>query len=257
MHETTAQRIEFRGSGGWRLVGRLERPLDTPRRAALLAPCFTCGKDLKGAAWLCRRLAQHGLAVLRFDFAGLGESSGDFAQTNLSTNVEDLLAAAAALREQQMPPRLLIGHSLGAAAALLAAPHLPEVTHVVALAAAGRTDHLAGALLRQAPELESTGAGTVAIGGQRFTVRRQLLDDLRRHDVLTAAARLSTPLLLIHSLADEITHIRHAEELFAAARQPKSFFALRSADHLLSRRSDAAHVADLIWVWLGGHGGHD
>ena len=246
------ERIEFPGAHGDRLAARLERPEGTPLAYALFAHCFTCTKDYKAVVRISRRLAAGGLAVCRFDFTGLGESGGDFASTNFTSNLDDLLAAAQFLRDRYQAPQLLIGHSLGGAAILAAANRIREARAVVTLAAPSDTEHLSEQLLQMAPELVDTDEAQVTIGGKSFQVRRQLLADLESHRMSEYLAALDRPLLILHSPQDEIVDIGHAERLFHGASYPKSFVSIEGADHLLGgRREDWQFVAAVIESWAG------
>lgn len=247
--ERTTERIRFRGSSGEYLVGRLERPAAEPLAYALFAHCFTCSKDLKAIGRISRTLADRGFAVFRFDFTGIGESEGDFADTNFSSNVEDLKAAADFLRREYRAPRLLVGHSLGGAAVLTAAPQVPECTAVATIAAPSTTHSLRGILLDSAPEIEATGLGKITLGGRTFTVKKQFLDDLAQEHVQANVPRLEKALIIFHSPADRVVEIEHARRLFEAARHPKSFISLGNADHLLSDVRDARFVGEILSVW--------
>ena len=247
---TRSERLSFAGSQGHTLSARLERPDGEPRAYALFAHCFTCTKNLKSEVWISRTLVGHGIAVLRFDFTGLGESGGSFADTNFTSNVGDVQAAADFLREQYAAPRLLIGHSLGGTATLVAAENIPEARAVVTLASPSDTDHLRETLVAQAPDLLSSGQAAVDIGGVSYTVKKQLIEDLRRQHVLEHIATLDRALLVIHSQGDETVPISHGERIFAAAKYPKAFVSLRGADHLLlGNRTDGPWVGNLIAQW--------
>ena len=255
------EHVEFPGSRGARLAGRLETPEGEPAAWALFAHCFTCSKDLKSAGGICRELLARGIAVLRFDFTGLGESGGDFADTNFSSNVEDLVAAADFLRRERQAPALLVGHSLGGTAMLAAAPRIPEALAVATIGAPSDTGHLRAKL---AARVAGLGGATpeagpaeeeayeLDLGGLRpVRIRRQLLEDLagdHLHGVLPALGR---PLLLFHSPVDRVVGIENAERLFLAARHPKSFVSLGDADHLLSNPRDAALVGAVLAAWAG------
>ena len=243
-------RVDFPGSGGQSIAGRLDIPADEPLAFAIFAHCFTCTKDLKAATWIGRELVDHRIAVLRFDFAGLGESSGDFADTNFTSNLDDLVAAADFLRRAYRAPQILIGHSLGGTAVLVAAARIPETRAVVTIAAPSETVHLGEFLSRQAPDLAPDESAQIEVAGRPVRIKGQLLDDLRRQDIRQTIADLGRPLLIFHSPDDDIVHIDHARRIFAAARHPKSFIALDGADHLLmARESDARFVADKVATW--------
>lgn len=242
-------RIEFPGATGAHLAGRLELPVGPARAFAPFAHCFTCSKDSFAAARISRALAERGIAVLRFDFTGLGESGGDFASTNFSSNVADLVAAADLLRQRFQAPRLLIGHSLGGAAVLKAAREVPEAVAVVSLAAPCDPGHLLHLFADRLPEIEQAGVAEVAIAGRRFTISRQFLEDLRAQSMAEAIAGLNRPLLILHDPDDPVVPFENAERIYALARHPKSLVALPGAGHLVRAREDAAYVADLIAAW--------
>jgi putative redox protein len=243
-------RLHFEGAFGDRLAARVEMPIGTPTACALFAHCFTCGKDLKAAVRISRALAERGIAVFRFDFTGLGESEGDFADTNFSSNLEDLLAAAELMRGEWGGAQILIGHSLGGAAALAAARRIPEVKAVATLGAPSDTEHLRDTLVKMAPELESEGEAEVRLGGRSVRVRRQLLEDLEEQRMMASVHNLERPLLIFHSPVDEVVGIDHAQRIYQAARHPKSFVSLDGADHLLlAREDDSRFVAGVLAAW--------
>ena len=228
--------LRFPGAFGDSLAARLEVPADRePLGYALFAHCFSCSKDLKAIRRISSAVAGRGIVVLRFDFTGLGESEGDFADTHFSSNLDDLEAAAAFLRSEYEAPSLLVGHSLGGTAVLAVAGRLPEVRAVATLAAPATTDQMRGVILRSAPELATANEAVAKIAGRSFRLRRSLVEDLGRANVEAALGALRVPLLVLHSPDDEILGIEHAERIYAAAQQPKSLVALRSADHLLLR----------------------
>ena len=237
------------------MAARLELPTGVeegthPATFAIFAHCFTCTKDLKAIVRISRGLAEQGIAVLRFDFTGLGESGGEFSHTDFTTNLADLMAAAEFLRHNYVAPTLLLGHSLGGAAVLAAARHIPEVRGVVTIAAPSETGHLGRVLVGRAPELTEQESAEVTIGGTVYRIRRELLDDLAEHDLGEHVRDLGLPLLVLHSPEDETVDIDQGRRIFDAARQPKSFVALAGADHLLLRRpEDSAFVADLVAAW--------
>lgn len=247
----TSERLTFRGAFGDDLAARLELPGGELRGYALFAHCFTCSKDLRAAREISRALAGRGFAVLRFDFTGLGESEGDFADSDFSSNVSDLVAAADFLRAEREAPRLLIGHSLGGAAAIVAAARISEVRAVATIGAPSEAAHVRETLLRANPELEGSEEAEVELAGRRFRIRRELLEDLERQNVEAAVAGLGRPLLVLHAPEDEIVGIEHAERLYAAARQPKSVLALDGADHLLTGTDDARWTGELLARWAG------
>lgn len=243
------KRMVFRGSGG-DLVGKLEMPAESPKAWALFAHCFTCGKDNVAAGRISRALARQGIAVMRFDFTGLGESEGDFVETAFSSNVDDLLRAADHLRSRFSAPTLLIGHSLGGAAVLAAAPQIPEVRAVATIGAPADPSHVAG-LLGDALPLVEAGEATVSIGGRPFRVRRQFLDDIAMQPQRERISALDAALLVLHSPIDDVVSVDNARAIFDAARHPKSFVALDGADHLLSDKGDAEYAARVLAAWSG------
>lgn len=245
------QKVEFPNADGTLLAGLLEQPPGQPAAYALFAHCFTCGKDVVAASRIARALAARGIAVLRFDFTGLGGSDGDFANTSFSSNVDDLLAAAHWLEARHAAPQLLIGHSLGGAAVLRAAHELPQVRALCTIGAPATADHVLHLLTGAEDELRAAGEGQVRIGGREFTVRRQLLDDLDRYGSTDHIRRLRRPLLVLHSPVDRIVGIDQAAAIYEAALHPKSFISLDGADHLLTRAADAQYVAETLSAWAG------
>lgn len=245
-----SEAVTFGGGAGEQLAGRLDRPIGEPLAYAVFSHCFTCTKDLKSIHWIGRALAERGVAVLRFDFTGLGESRGDFSQTNLTSNVADVLAAVDFLRKEYRAPQLLIGHSLGGAAMLLAARDIPEVQCVATVSAPSTTQSLRQTLLRMNPRIESEGEGEIELGGQRFMVRRQLLDDLASYNLASVVAALPCASIVFHSPDDETLDAEHGLRNFQAAPQPKSHVALPGADHLVTRdRRDARYIAEVLAAW--------
>ncbi|WP_088341988.1 bifunctional alpha/beta hydrolase/OsmC family protein [Robiginitalea sediminis] len=245
-----SETVSFTSANGQNLSGRLELPPDRlPHQYAIFAHCFTCSKDLKAVREISRALSREGFGVLRFDFTGLGSSEGDFAATNFSGNVEDLLAASAFLEEEYLAPALLVGHSLGGAAVLAAAFHLPAVKAVATLGAPANPAHVTHLLSHKIDTIEEEGSAEVRIGGRPFRIRRQFLEDLEEHPLEGRLKELNKALLLMHSPQDTIVEIRNAEALYKAAKHPKSFVSLDGADHLLGRPQDAAYAGKVIAGW--------
>lgn len=244
-----AQKVEFPGSQGGRLAALLELPDATPRAFALFAHCFTCSKDVFAAARIAGGLADAGIAVLRFDFTGLGASEGEFANTNFSSNVEDLLRAADYLRDAHQAPSILIGHSFGGAAVLAAGGRIPEVKAVATIAAPAGPGHVAHLLADARPEIEAKGEAEVVLAGRSFRLRKQFLDDIETHRLAAAIRGLKRALLIFHAPRDTVVGIENASEIFQAALHPKSFVSLDGADHLLTRREDARYVAGVLAAW--------
>jgi putative redox protein len=243
------ERITFPGGSGEPLAARLDLPAGPATAFALFAHCFTCGKDLRAATRIAATLTDLGFGVLRFDFTGLGSSEGEFANTNLTSNVDDLAAAAGWLRQHHRAPSLLVGHSLGGAATLVVASQLAEVQAVATIGAPSDAGHVMKLFDRSLDEIAATGEATVDIAGRPFTVRRQLIDDLRSQLVLERVGELHRPLLVLHSPIDNVVGVEHAGRIFAAARHPRSFVSLDGADHLLSREADAIDAATIIGAW--------
>lgn len=244
-----SRRFEFAGSQGSPLAARLDLPDSEPHTYALFAHCFTCGKDSVAAARIARALTTAGIAVLRFDFTGLGQSGGDFANTDFSSNTEDLVRAADHLRDCFAAPSILIGHSLGGAAALAAAHLVPEVRAVVTIGAPADPLHVAGLLGESRAEIEDNGEADVTLAGRTFRVRRSLLTDLAAQPQAVRIAALGAALLVMHSPTDEFVSVDNARRIFDTARHPKSFIALDGSDHLLTDPDDAAYVAAVLASW--------
>ena len=244
------ERVEFPGSQGEPLAGRLELPDGDPLAYALFAHCFTCGKDAVAATRISRALTSAGIAVLRFDFTGLGQSGGDFANSNFTSNVEDLVRAASFLGATRQAPSILIGHSLGGAAVLAAAAGIPEVRAVVTIGAPADPRHILALIGDQLAGLNNSESVEISLGGRPFKVGRQFLDDLDSHSQRERIAHLSAALLVLHSPTDQIVSIDNAREIFDAAHHPKSFVALDGADHLLTNAVDAKFAADIISAWV-------
>lgn len=242
-------RISFPGSDGQALAARLDWPAFPPRAWALFAHCFSCSKDLHAAQRIARRLTDHGIAVMRFDFTGLGQSEGDFANTNFTTNVQDLVAAGQWLAETHGGPDLLLGHSLGGAAAVVAAGELPHVKAIATLGAPSDADHVLAQFCDRIDEIETRGEAEVSLAGRPFTIRRQFVEDVKGARVRDAAAALKRPFAVFHAPLDQVVGIDNATGLFLAAKHPKSFISLDGADHLLSRERDALYVGDAVASW--------
>jgi len=244
-----AERFDFSNKEGDRLAALLDSPAGPVRAYALFAHCFTCGKDVHAARRIAEGLTALGIAVLRFDFTGLGASEGEFANTTFSSNVADLIAAADQLRTAKRAPAILIGHSLGGAAVLAAASAVPEARAVVTIAAPSDPAHVTGLFKDRLHEIGERGEVEVALAGRNFRIRRSLLEDVAEQKLAPRIASLRKALLIFHSPTDDIVSIDNASQIFAAARHPKSFVSLAGADHLLSRRSDAAYVSNVIAAW--------
>jgi uncharacterized OsmC-like protein/alpha/beta superfamily hydrolase len=244
-------RVEFRGAFGDKLVGRLLRPAGPVRAYALFAHCFTCSKDLQAAVRISAALAGEGIATLRFDFTGIGESPGDFADTTFSSNLDDLEAAARYLREQHRAPALLVGHSLGGAAVLAVAHRIEEVTAVATIGAPFDPEHVTRLFGEASDELEARGEAEVSIAGRSFRIKKKLLDDLAAQSSEEKIRSLGRSLLILHSPQDVVVDIDNARRIYMAARHPKSYVSLDGADHLLRREADARYVGRLLAAWAG------
>jgi len=241
----------FKGSHGHLLDGRVDLPEVgvEPRLFALFAHCFTCNKQYLAISRISQALARHGIAVLRFDFTGLGASQGDFSKTTFSSNVEEVLAAANYLRRHHQAPSVLIGHSLGGAAVLAAAPAIPESRVVVTIAAPSRPGQILEHLAHVADTIEQTGSAPVAIGNETYTLRSEFLRDVARYDLEPGIRALDRALLVFQSPMDPIVPRSHGERLVGWAPNPKALVELDGADHLLTSRDDAQLVADMTAAW--------
>ena len=241
-------KLEFTGSQETSLAGLLEIPDAEPIAYALFAHCFTCSKDIVAASRISRSLVARGFAVMRFDFTGLGGSDGDFANTNFSSNVQDLVLAANFLRENYRAPRLLIGHSLGGTAILKAAHFIPESSGVVTIGSPADAEHVAKQFVCDLDEIEQHGEADVSLAGRTFKIKKQFVEDIRENSD-TRVDQLRKALLVLHSPIDTTVSVQQAEKIFVAAKHPKSFVSLDNADHLLTKKSDAEYVANAIAGW--------
>ncbi len=247
-----SERVRFTNAQGVSLAGILEWPQQPPRAYAVFSHCFTCTKDLKAIVKISRQIARHGIAVLRFDFTGLGDSQGDFSQTTFDNNLEDVSAAIQFLREHYQAPQLLIGHSLGGAAMICSVSRIPEVRAIVNIASPSTTQHLAKFLSQSDPAIEANGSGQVTIGGRTYTMQRQMVEVLRSVDLPSQLTTLTLPLLVIFSPRDETLPFHHGIEMFRLAGGPTSFLHLDGADHLLvNQPNDVIFVGDMIATWFG------
>lgn len=244
------ERLEFTGHDGSTLAARLDLPAGKPAAFALFAHCFTCSKDIPAARRIAQRLASLGIAVLRFDFTGLGHSKGEFANTSFSSNVEDLLLAANYLRERYQAPQLLIGHSLGGAAILAAAGRVPEAKAVISIGAPADPHHVAHNFGDDVSAIEADGQADVQLGGRTFTIKKQFLDDIAQVTLADHVKSLKKALLVLHAPLDETVELENAARIFQMAKHPKSFVTLDDADHLLTKKEDAEYAAELIAAWV-------
>ncbi len=243
------ERLEFANEMGEKLAALVDLPLGKPVAFALFAHCFTCGKDNISAKRISERLAMCGIAVLRFDFTGLGMSEGEFADTHFSSNVDDLVAAGDHLRKTYGAPAILIGHSLGGAAALAAAHRIPDARAVVTISAPSDPAHVVGLFKDHVDKIREQGQVEVQLAGRPFRIKREFLDDVAEQRIEDCLANLRKALLVFHSPTDDIVGIENASRIFTTAKHPKSFVSLAGADHLLSKRDDAVYVANVIAAW--------
>ncbi|WP_297702749.1 bifunctional alpha/beta hydrolase/OsmC family protein [uncultured Eudoraea sp.] len=244
------QKISFHNKSGQKLVGRLELPANRlPHNYVLFAHCFTCNKNLLAIKNISKSLTSSGFGVLRFDFTGLGESEGDFADTNFSGNVEDMIAAAEYLGSNHKAPSLLIGHSLGGAAVLLAASEIASVKAIATIAAPSNPVHVKHLLKSNIEEINLKGKARVNLGGRDFTIKKQFLEDLENRTLPHTVKELRKPILILHSPQDQTVAIKNAEEIYIAAHHPKSFISLDGADHLLSDKKDSSYAGKVISGW--------
>ena len=241
--------VTFTGSGGHTLSGSLDLPARTPVAYALFAHCFTCSKLTKAAVRIADELAHRGIAVLRFDFTGLGSSEGEFADTTFSSNVADLVSAAEFLRTEYEAPTLIIGHSLGGAAVLAAAGEIPEIRAVVTVGAPFAPAHVTHIFGSDLDRIRAEGSAVVSIGNRQFRVRSELIDDLAEQPQAERIAHLKRDLLVMHAPGDTYVGIENAAQIFQAAKHPKSFISLDQADHLLTHEDDARYAAEMIATW--------
>ncbi len=244
-----AERFDFPNTKGEKLAAVLDLPAGTPRAYALFAHCFTCGKNVLAAKRIADALTALGIAVLRFDFTGIGSSEGEFANTTFSSNVDDLIAAADHLRKTRQAPALLIGHSLGGAAVLAAADAVAEARAVVTIAAPSDPSHVTHLFKDQLDAIGEHGEVEVALAGRPFRIRREFLADIAQQNLTERIGKLRRPLLIFHSPTDDTVGVENAAHIFTAAKHPKSFISLAGADHLLTKRSDAIYVANVLAAW--------
>ena len=244
-----SQKVSFENQSGRRLSGILDLPTSQPVSYALFAHCFTCSKNLKAAGNIARALNDAGIAVLRFDFTGLGQSEGEFADTNFSSNVDDILAAVDFLRREHRAPAILVGHSLGGTAVLQAAAAVESAVAVATIGSPSEPAHVAKLFSGSAAALRDHGEAEVCLGGRPFLMKRQFLDDLEKQDLASSVGSLRKAVLIMHAPLDDVVDIDNASKLFAASKHPKSFVSLDSADHLLSRQADSKYVGNVLASW--------
>ncbi len=244
-------KVSFQNQLGETLAGLLETPDTDTKAYAIFAHCFTCSKDVAAASRITRALANKGIAVLRFDFTGLGNSDGDFANTNFSSNINDLIQAANYLAAHYETPTMLIGHSLGGAAVLAAAQSLPAIKAIVTIGAPATAHHIGHLYAHAKAEIASKDEAVIELAGRKFTIQKQFVEDIDRYNDAAHIGQLKKALLILHSPIDAIVSIDEAAKIYTAAKHPKSFISLDNADHLLSQREDSEYVASVISSWAG------
>ncbi len=242
-------KFDFTNRDGHKLTGRIELPTGSPKSFAIFAHCFTCSKNVKAATQIARELSKLGIAVLRFDFTGRGNSEGDFSNSNFSSNVNDLIDAAAALESQFFAPTLLIGHSLGGAAALMAAAEISAIKAVATVGAPSEPAHVEHLITSTTKETHNDGSTTISLGGRELLIGNQFIDDLKSNRLTELLPTLNKPVLILHSPIDSIVGIDNARQLYESAKHPKSFVSLDGADHMLSNPNDAKFVAGILAAW--------
>ena len=243
-------RAVFQNKQNESLSGLLELPDGMIKCYAIFAHCFTCSKDGLAATYISRKLAVNGIAVLRFDFTGLGNSSGDFSNSSFSSNIDDLIAASDYLNQYYEAPQLLIGHSLGGAAVLAVSQHMDTIKAVVTINSPATADHVKHLFIKTISEIQLNEGVEVSLGGRSFTIRKQFLDDLEQYNTLDHIGRLNKALLIFHSPIDQVVSINEAARIYSAAKHPKSFISLDDADHLLSNKGDAYYIAGVVSAWV-------
>jgi putative redox protein len=250
LEKQLSRRFDFKNENGETLSGKLELPASKPRAYAIYAHCFTCSKNILAATRVSKTLSALGIAVLRFDFTGLGNSEGDFANTNFSSNVQDLKAAYNAISEQFEQPQIMIGHSLGGAAVLKVAPTLDSIKAVVTIGAPSSVDHVTHLFDEKKDEIEKDGIAKVNLAGREFTIKKQFIDDLNEQDILTNLKSSKKAYLIMHSPIDDTVSVDHAAKIYGALKHPKSYISLDQADHLLMNPKDAEYAARTISTWV-------
>ncbi len=245
-----SKKIKFTNAQGHELAARIELPEnETPKGFALFAHCFTCNKNLTAVRNIGRALNRHGIGVLRFDFTGLGESEGDFVNTNFTSNVEDLLSAAQFLEQNYEAPKIIIGHSLGGAAVVFAANKIPSIKAVATIGAPSNPKHVSHLFKSGIEEINKNGEATLIIGGREFKIQKHFLDDINEKNMDKTLKNLKKPLLVMHSPQDTTVGIENAAQIYKCAWHPKSFISLDGADHLLTNKEDSLYVGKMIANW--------
>lgn len=243
-------KISIQGQEPHTISARLELPADRkPHSYALFAHCFTCSKDFKAVHNISMALTTHGFGVLRFDFTGLGESAGNFSETSFSSNIDDIITVCRYMSEHYKAPSLVIGHSLGGAAAVVAGSKIDSIKAIVTIGAPSTATHVKHLFTGHVSDINSKGAAEVNIGGRHFTITKQFLEDLEQNDVLQTVRELRKPILIAHSPQDRVVDVENAAALFKAAHHPKSFLSLDGADHLLTQKKDSTYVGNVLSSW--------
>ena len=246
----TIRKLTFNNRNNTPLSARFDVPVDGHINAtAIFAHCFTCSKNLRAVRQVVTGLNRQGIAVLSFDFTGIGQSHGAFAETNFTSNIEDLIDAANYVEEHYRAPQLLVGHSLGGAAVIAASAHLESVKAVATIGAPSTPSHLTHLFEDIEEDIEHKGYGKVVLGGQSFEITEQFVRDLNQNDIKETLGRFKRALLVMHAPLDEVVSVNNATEIFLAAKHPKSFVSLDKADHLLSEEEDAIYAGEVIGQW--------
>lgn len=243
------ERLQFLNSAGITLDAKLNLPETKPIAYAVLAHCFATSKELIAEARIASALTRANIAVLRFDFTGLGKSGGDFSETNFTSNIGDILAAADYLKEHYEAPKLLIGHSLGGTAILAAAEKIESAVAISTIGAPAHPSHIIHHFEEHVDEIKEKGEVQVELGGRPFFIKKQFIDDVEKSDILGVVANLKKSLLIFHSPMDTVVSIDEARKLYEAAKHPKSFISLDKANHLLTNKDDAIYVARVLSAW--------
>ncbi len=244
------EKITFIGADGQKLAARIDTPDGDIKAYALFAHCFTCTKDIFAASRIAKVLKERGIAVVRFDFTGLGASEGDFANTNFSSNVEDLVSAANFMRDEFQAPAILIGHSLGGSAVLAAAHKIPEARAVVTLGSPADVAHVAHNFKNDREKIMRDGEADICLVGRPFKIKKQFIEDIEGVKLQHHVNNLKKALLVMHAPLDQTVGIENAGQLFSWAKHPKSYVSLDDADHLISRAEDAEYAANVIATWV-------
>ena len=245
----TSLRFSFENASGLQLAAIVDLPILPIKYFALYAHCFSCGKDILVAARIARSLAAKGIAVMRFDFTGIGSSEGSFEESNFTNNCLDIVAATEYMRQHYQAPRLLIGHSLGGTAMLNAAEHIPEAAAIVSIAAPASPDHVLSHFESEVDKLEKQEKVDIELANKTLTISRDFVADLKQHSLLEKISQLRKALLIFHSPIDNIVSINEASKIFVAAKHPKSFISLDKADHLITEKKDIEYIAEAINAW--------